>query len=122
MRKLLVILFMTLLAAGCNVDEEPYMSEYDFLGSWFINSQNSNEYIKFSSSNYIKYNFNRINLNGTVSSGEYTCQQAANLITFKYDKYNDIDTSFNVIYDVLYDDNNRIVLDGSTEVITLYPD
>ena len=122
MKKLLVILFMSLLTSSCNVDEEPYMSEYDFVGSWCINSQNSNEYIKFSTDNYIKYFFTRNNLNGTISSGEYTCQQAANLITFKYNKYYDIDTAFNVIYDVLYDDANRIMLDGPTEVITLYPD
>ncbi len=118
MRKILVLLFIAFSLISCDKDEKPFMSEYDFLGSW--NIYNTNGYIEFKSNNYIMYNFNRYHDDGTQSSGEYTCQGAANLITFKYEKYKDLDTTFNVICDVDYDDSQRIIIiypDG--EIITI---
>ncbi len=114
-----ILIIIWVLLSGCNKEYvNPYTSNYDLIGQWFIGEYNSRNYFYFNTNDYIRYNFKQYHDNGYISSGTY--EYNVSTISFNYEQYIDLDTTLIKNFDVRYD-NNKLELINDEEQLFLIP-
>lgn len=114
-----ILIIIWVLLSGCNKEDvNPYTSNYDLIGQWFIDEYNSRNYYYFNTNDYIRYNFQQYHDNGCVSRGIYDYNVST--MSFNYEYYLGLDTAIIKIFDVKYK-NNKLELINNMEQIYLIP-
>ena len=53
-----ILIIIWVLLSGCNKEDvNPYTSNYDLIGQWYVNEYCSRNYFYFNTDDYIRYNF-----------------------------------------------------------------
>lgn len=113
-----LIIIWALLSSCNKEDMNPYASNYDLVGQWYIGEYNSRNYFYFNTDDYIRYNFQQYHDNGYVSRGTY--EYDTSTISFNYEQYMGFDTTIIKVYNVTYI-NQKLELINDMEQIYLIP-